>query len=144
MFVALGIQHAMHMAPYCHLWPAPLHHIFPHYLINGTISGQKKKLQNTECGFWFPLQLSPETFLNLRIIQRGSRKYILVFAWSTRHYCLILMKIEFSRQIFEKHSNIKFNEDPSGGSRVIPCGQKDGRADMTQRIVEFCNFCERA
>jgi len=24
-------------APYCHLWPAPLHNIFSHYLINGTI-----------------------------------------------------------------------------------------------------------
>ena len=23
--------------PYCHLWPAPLYNIFPHYLINGTI-----------------------------------------------------------------------------------------------------------
>ena len=26
-------------APYCHLWPALLYHIFPHYLINGTIFG---------------------------------------------------------------------------------------------------------
>ena len=24
-------------APYCHLWPARLHNIFPNYLINGTI-----------------------------------------------------------------------------------------------------------
>jgi len=29
------------------------------------------------------------------------------------------MKNEFSRQIFEKFSNIKFNEIPSGGSRVV-------------------------
>ena len=28
-------------APYCHLWPARLH-IFPHYLINGTIFRRKK------------------------------------------------------------------------------------------------------
>jgi len=33
VFVALVIQHV----PYCYLWPAPLYHIFPHYLINGTI-----------------------------------------------------------------------------------------------------------
>ena len=26
-------------APYCHLWPARLYNIFPHYLINGTIFG---------------------------------------------------------------------------------------------------------
>jgi len=26
---------------YCHLWPAPLYNIFPHYLINGTFFGKK-------------------------------------------------------------------------------------------------------
>jgi hypothetical protein len=28
-------------APYCHLWPPPLHNIFPHYLINRTIFENK-------------------------------------------------------------------------------------------------------
>jgi len=36
------------------------------------------------------------------------------------------MKIEFSGQIFEKHSNSKFHENPSSGSRFIPCGKTDG------------------
>ena len=36
-------------APYCHLCPAPLYNIFPHYLINGTIL--EKKLLNTKCVF---------------------------------------------------------------------------------------------
>ena len=31
----------------------------------------------------------------------------------------ILVKFEFSRQIFEKHSN------PSSGRQVVPCGQTD-------------------
>jgi len=35
------------------------------------------------------------------------------------------MKLEFYRQIFEKHSNIRFQENPSSGSRVLPCGQMD-------------------
>ena len=35
------------------------------------------------------------------------------------------MKLEFSRQIFEESSNIKFHLNPSGGSRVVPCGQTD-------------------
>ena len=30
--------------------------------------------------------------------------------------CRILMKLEFSRQIFGKHSNIKFYENPASGS----------------------------
>ena len=33
------------------------------------------------------------------------------------------------RQIFEKSSDIKFHENPFSGSRVVPCGQKDGRTD---------------
>jgi len=37
------------------------------------------------------------------------------------------MKIEFSQQIFEKYSNIKFRENPSCGSRVVTRGWKDGR-----------------
>jgi len=28
-------------------------------------------------------------------------------------------------QIFEKSSNIKFHEDPPGGSRGVQCGQTD-------------------
>jgi hypothetical protein len=33
------------------------------------------------------------------------------------------MKLEFSRQFFEKYSKRKFLENPSHGSRVIPCGR---------------------
>jgi len=35
------------------------------------------------------------------------------------------MKLEFSEQFFEKHTHIKFHENPSSGSRVFPCGQTD-------------------
>jgi len=31
------------------------------------------------------------------------------------------MKLEFSLQIFEKFSNIKFHGNPSSGSRVVQC-----------------------
>jgi len=37
VFVALGIQHAMRM-----LWPSLLYNIFPHYLINSAIFGEKE------------------------------------------------------------------------------------------------------
>jgi len=40
-----------------------------------------------------------------------------------------LIELESSRQIFEKYSNIKFHETPPSGSRVVPCGQTDRRAD---------------
>jgi hypothetical protein len=54
------------------------------------------------------------------------------------------MKLEFSQQIFDKYSNAKFHENPSIGSRVVPCGKTDGRTDvqtdMTKLIVAFRNF----
>jgi len=38
------------------------------------------------------------------------------------------MKLEFSGQTFEKYSNIKFHENPSHGSPVVPCGgQTEGQ-----------------
>ena len=46
------------------------------------------------------------------------------------------MKFEFSRHILEKVLNIKFRQNPSSGSRVVPCGQ----TDMTKVIVAFRNF----
>jgi hypothetical protein len=61
-------------APYCHLWPAPLYNIFPHYLINGTIF--EKTLLNTKCAFWFSLQLLSETFLILRRNERDMIKNV--------------------------------------------------------------------
>jgi hypothetical protein len=50
------------------------------------------------------------------------------------------MGLEFYGQIFEKNSNIKFDKNPSSGSRVVPRGQ----TDMTTRIVDFKQLCERA
>jgi hypothetical protein len=49
------------------------------------------------------------------------------------------MKFEFSRQIFEKVLNIEFHQNPSIGSRVVPCGQMD----VSKLIVTFRNFAKR-
>ena len=59
------------------------------------------------------------------------------------YFCLILIKREFSGQIFAKYSNIKFRENPTSGSRFVPCGRTDGRAVRqadTKLIVAFRNF----
>jgi len=50
--------------------------------------------------------------------------------------CLILMKLEFSRQIFETYPNVTPHENPSSGSPVTPCGQ----TDTMQLTVPFHNF----
>jgi hypothetical protein len=54
-----------------------------------------------------------------------------------RYSCQILIKLEYSQQIFDKSSNIKFHENPSSGSRVVPCGRTDGYTDMTKLMVFF-------
>jgi hypothetical protein len=45
------------------------------------------------------------------------------------YYCRISIKIEFPWQTFEKYANIKFHENSSGGSRVLPCGKPDKQTD---------------
>ena len=57
--------------------------------------------------------------------------------YSTRYSCQILIKLEFSRQIFEKYSNVKFHENSSSGSRVVPYGQTDGQTDMIEANSRF-------
>jgi hypothetical protein len=50
------------------------------------------------------------------------------------------MKLEFSRQILEKFTTIKFHEKPSCGSRVVPYGRTDSQTDISKLIVAFRNF----
>ena len=50
----------------------------------------------------------------------------------------IFMELEFSRHIFQKYSNIKFHENPSSGSRVVPRGRTD-RAKLNVTVLDFAN-----
>jgi len=114
--------------PYCHLYHACLCKIFPHHLIKGKIFG--KKLLNTKCVFWFSLRFC-HTFLILRRILRNKNKMhaaphvaplMFPLTYNSRHSCHVLIKLQLLLQIFEKYSNVKFHENPSSGSRVVPCG----------------------
>ena len=78
-------------------------------------------------------------------------KFTEFFSSSTRHCFQILMILELSRQIFEKYSNIKFNEKFSGDSWVVPCARTDKQTDgrTTRHKYDKTNshcswFCERA
>jgi hypothetical protein len=67
---------------------------------------------------------------------RYYHKCALVFMFSTRYSCLILIKLQFTGHIFEKYSDIKFHENPSSGSRVIPCGT-DRHEVTNSRFSQF-------
>jgi hypothetical protein len=49
------------------------------------------------------------------------------------------MKLEFSGQIFEKYSDIKFHENPSSGGRVVIYGRMDGHDAANSRLSKFCD-----
>jgi hypothetical protein len=51
------------------------------------------------------------------------------------------MKLEFSWHIFKKYSNIKFKENLSGWSRIVPFRRMDGQTDMTKLTVLFAMLC---
>ena len=57
---------------------------------------------------------------------------------STPYSCPMLMKLEFSRQNFGKCSNIKFHQNPSSGSRSVPCGQKDRHNEDNSHFSQLC------
>ena len=93
MFVALVIQHAMRMSHIvvCGLYGCTV-------LFHDTIL--EKKLFDRKCVFWFPLQLLSEIFLILRKVGRDMVK--MYIGLHVKYPCQILMKLEFSRQIFLK------------------------------------------
>jgi len=125
-------------APYCHLWPAPLYSVFLHYLINGTIF-EKKKLPNTKCVFRLYLQLLSGAFLILRRNERDMiKKMYIGLHVKYRYSCPILMTLDFSRQIFETSSNVKFHGNPSSRSRVVSSGRTDRHVEADSRVSQFC------
>jgi hypothetical protein len=90
--------------------------------------GIPKTFLNLKCVVRLSLQLLRKTFF---ILRRTERVIVENVEWSSSKVpfilVLFLMKIEFSGQIFDTYKNIKFHENPSGGSRVVPCGQTDGQ-----------------
>ena len=121
---ALLIQHATHMRPIVTSFvalPSP-----PYF---STLSHKrhyfrKKIAEHKMC----VLILSTARVRNISHKKNNSARYCNkcenIFMLSARYFCGILMKLECSRQSFEKVSNITFYQNPS---TVVPCGQTDRR-----------------
>ena len=121
---------------YCFLWPVRLTHMFPHYLINATTFG-KKTLLNIKHVFWISLQILSERFL---ILNRIQREIIIHFLTYSCKVPVILVRVHripnFLNWISKNTQMSNFNENPSSGSWVVPCG----RTDMPKLIVTFRHF----
>jgi hypothetical protein len=114
VFVALVIQHAMHM-----------HH--------SSVACLKKKLLNIKCVLIF------STTLKHFSLQDMSEIWSKIYIGFHVKYLLYLSDIYETWncwQILKKYWNIKFHENLSSSSRVVPCGQ----TDMMKLLVAFQNY----
>jgi hypothetical protein len=128
--------------PHCHLWPVCLYNSFPQYLTKGTIfeKKKKKKLMKIKSVLIFSTTFVRNISHYKKKWARYDYKCTKVFRQSSRYSCQILMTFEFPQQIFGKCSNIKFHENPSRGSRVVPCGRTEGRTNGqtdTRKLIVF-------
>ena len=125
--------------PHCLLWPIRLYNIF--YIIT-----QRKRFSEIKFiarAVFFSTTLS-EKYLSKKNCARYDKKCIglhieiSLFFWD-------LNKLGFSRQIFEKYSNVKFHEDSSSVRRGVPCWRTNGQTDWRDEANScFSQFCERS
>jgi len=78
----------------------------------------KKSLLNTKRVFRYFAQLLSEKFLILRRNERDVIKKKVYWSSCNLYSCPVLMKLEISRQIFEKPLSITFNEYPSMKNKI--------------------------
>ena len=87
---------------------------------------KKKVIERKMCGLIFCTKFVWNKSHSKINWARHDQKLILVLLLSTRYSYRILMNLVFYRQIFEKSSNIKFNEYSSIASQIILYWQTDG------------------
>jgi len=124
-------MHCACVAFYCHLKSIRLYHAFLRDLINGMFFG-KKKLLNIKACFDFLYKFCLKQFSLQKEFSEISYMYVDVHA-KCQLFCSLFKETWILWQIFVKYSNTQFHENPSSGSRVVPCGQTDrwtdGQAD---------------
>jgi hypothetical protein len=102
---------------------------------------------NTKCVFWSSLQTLPEILLILRRSEWDMIKNIQRCGLHVKccYSCQILIKIQISRQTFEKYSNINFMKIRQVGAKMFHAdGRRNGQRDTKKASSCFSQFCERA
>ena len=107
----------------------------------------REKLLKIKCVFWYSLQHLPVKVPHTRKHSTTQyHRHTYVFMYRAHYSWQILMKLEFSRQIFEKYSHVQCHENTSSGSRVVPCRRVKRQAGrqigLTKLRVAFRNFAK--
>ena len=127
---------------YCHPWPPSLYNVFSTLFHKQAWFSKKKTIiEHKMCVLIFSTSFVWNISHSKKTWARYDKKRISVFMWSTGYYCQILMKLEFWRQILEKYSYMKFQENPSSDKRSCSV-RRDGQTDKTKLTVPFPQFCE--
>jgi hypothetical protein len=85
-----------------------------------------------------------DCFVVLWRIQRDTIINVYFCSCKVPVICHILMKLEFTRQIFEKYSNTKFHKNWPSGIWVVPCGRTDGWTDRHDKAnIRSSKFLDR-
>ena len=122
VFVALVIQHAMRIRHILlsHVASVALPCFF-------TLSHKRHNFWKSVTEYKISFDFLYKFIWNISPYKKNSARYdqkrTHIFTYDGRHSSQILIKCEFSRQTFEKYANIKFHENPSSQSRLVPCGQ---------------------
>jgi hypothetical protein len=131
---------------YCRVWPARPLQYFSTFSHSGTTFEKKNVIEHKMCVFIFWTNLAWNNSHSKQKSAIFDKKYTLFCMGGTRYFCAILVELEFSGQIFEKYSNIKFHENSSSGSRVVPCRrmyrQTEGLTDLRKLIIAFRDFAK--
>jgi len=128
-------------APCCRMWRTPLHKIFPHYLINGTIFGKKVSEHKIYVSS-FSTNLSGTFF----IVRRTDRNTIENVYWSSCKLPVILFGLQWNlnfRDWVAKNPQIsKFMKVLPVAAELFHAGGQTDTHDETNRC--FSQFCEAA
>ena len=118
MFVALSSQHEMRMRRIVVCTPSGSKIVFQITSLTARFSGGGEAFIDHNACFDSICKFFSETFLIPKEFGEICSKMSNGLHVKYRHSCQILTILEFSRQIFEKSSNIKFRESPSSGNLV--------------------------
>jgi hypothetical protein len=123
VFVALGIQYAMHMR-HTVLCGLRRYTVFYHVIL------QMARFSKKVIGHKMSVSSFCTTFVGNIVHYRKklARCDQATLVSRTVPFLLFYINESLSGHIFEKYTNTKFHENPSSGSRVVPSGRMDGQA----------------